>query len=55
MLIRSSGSVNALILVGVSRRRKGQLMPVFLPEESHGQETWQATVYRVTKDLDKTS
>ena len=49
------GLWHALILVGVSWSRKGHLIPVFLPGESHGWETWRAAVYRVTKEMDKTA
>ena len=35
-------------------KRKWQSTPVFLPEESHGQRTWQATVHGVAKELDMT-
>ena len=33
----------------IPRRRKQQLIPVFLPGKSHGGGAWWATVHRVTK------
>ena len=31
-------------------RRKWQPIPVFLPEKSHGQKAWQATVHETAKN-----
>ena len=53
--IRDTGLIPVSPEVGkILWRRAWQLTPVFLPGESNGRGAWQATVYRVARELDTT-